>query len=233
MLMLIPAIGISQSKIVLNSSRYFPKTDKIEEFEKALANHAQKYHTGDWKWRVWSIRSGPDAGGYMITEGPNNWETLDTRGDISTEHTTDWTKNVAPLTTSQGSSGYDEFQANLSTVQLTDFSDKIVINHMTAKPGKISALKDLIVKLKKVWQFDSLSVAVYLLVASGDPGYVTATRLKAGLKELAEGYRKSTAESFNTVYGAGSWDAFMKDYADAVEKRWSEILIYKPSLSSK
>jgi hypothetical protein len=62
------------------------KNDKVSEFEKALANHAQKYHTGDVKWRVWSIQSGPDAGGYMVTEGPNNWTALDSRGDISAEH---------------------------------------------------------------------------------------------------------------------------------------------------
>jgi hypothetical protein len=69
LLMLCPLFGISQTKNVLNESRYFCKPDKVQEFEKALTAHAQKYHTGDWHWRVWSIESGPDAGGYMITEG--------------------------------------------------------------------------------------------------------------------------------------------------------------------
>ncbi len=39
----------------------FPKADKVLDFEKALAAHAQKYHTGDWKWRVYEIQSGPDV----------------------------------------------------------------------------------------------------------------------------------------------------------------------------
>ena len=51
--LLVPFIGISQVKNVMNTTRIFPKQEKIAEFEKALAAHAQKYHTGDWKWRVW------------------------------------------------------------------------------------------------------------------------------------------------------------------------------------
>ena len=93
-LLLTPLLGIGQTKTVLTSNRLFAKNDKGSEFEKALANHAQKYHTGDVKWRVWSIESGPDAGGYMVTEGPSDWTSLDSRGDISAEHTADWEKNV-------------------------------------------------------------------------------------------------------------------------------------------
>ena len=62
-LLLIPILGISQTKNVISVNKVFPKADKVLEFEKALAAHAQKYHTGDWKWRVYEIQSGPDAGG--------------------------------------------------------------------------------------------------------------------------------------------------------------------------
>ncbi len=232
MLLFIPVVGMSQLKNVLNASRYFCKPDKVQEFEKALGDHAKKYHTGEWKWRVWSIESGPDAGGYMITEGPSDWATIDGRGDISAAHQADWNKNVAPFTTNPYSSGYYNFQPDQSTVQLTDYADKIMINHMTPRPGKVNAVNELIKKLKKVWEAGKESVAVYSLTASGDPGVITVTRLKTGFKELADGYRKPMMERFNEVYGAGAWDAYLKDYADAVEKRWSELLIYKPSLSS-
>lgn len=233
MLCLIPMLGMSQTKNVLNSSRYFCKNDKIDEFEKALANHAQKYHSGDWKWRVWSIQSGPDAGGYMITEGPSDWATIDGRNDINPAHMADWNKNVAPLTTNPGSSSYMNFEADLSSVQLTDYADKIIITHMTAKPGKIMATRDLITKLNKVWTSSNESIAVYSLVASGEPGYAMVSRLKGGLKELAPGFRKPMMERYNDTYGAGAWDNYSKDYADAVQNRWSELLIYMPKLSSK
>ena len=217
----------------MNTTRIFPKQEKIAEFEKALAAHAQKYHTGDWKWRVWYIESGPEAGGYMVAEGPNSWELLDGRKDLSPEHTADWAKNVAPLTQDRGDASYAEFQEDLSTVQLTDYADKILMNHMTAKPGRISAVADLIKKMKNAWQAGGQSVAVYLSVASGDPGYVTVTRLKVGLKEMATGYRKPLKDLYNTANGDGSFDQFQKDFSDAVEKRWSELLVSRADLSSK
>jgi len=233
MLLLIPAIGMGQTKTVLTSNRVFAKNEKVSEFEKALANHAQKYHTGDVKWRVWTIDSGPDAGGYMITEGPSSWAILDSRGDISAEHTTDWEKNVLPLTTGQGQSAYYDFQADLGTVQLTDYADKIVINHMTAKPGKIVYAQDLVKRQKKVWEGSKESVAVYSAAFSGEPGFIQVTRLKDGLKELASDYRKPFADRYNDAHGAGAFDTWLKDYADAVQSRWSELLTYKPKLSSK
>lgn len=231
--LLIPLIGMGQAKNVINSTRVFSKPEKIAEFEKALAAHAQKYHTGDWKWRVWSIESGPDAGGYMITEGPNSWVQMDGRGDLSAEHTADWEKSVAPLTEGQGSQSYFEFITDLSTVEITDYADKILINHMIVKPGKIRNASDLLKKMKTVWQAGNESVAVYRAVASGDPAYLTVTRLKQGLKEMAEGFRGPLNDRYNGANGAGSFDAFLKDYADAVERRWSELLVYKPDLSSK
>jgi hypothetical protein len=233
LLFLIPVVGMGQAKTLLSSNRVFARNDKSAEFEAALANHAQKYHTGDVAWRVWSIQSGTDAGGYMVTEGPTTWSTMDGRGDISAEHTTDWEKNVLPLTEGRGQSGFYDFQPDLSTVQLTDYADKIVINHMTAKAGKINKMIPLIQKMKKVWTADTQSVAVYLAAFSGEPGYITVTRLKNGLKELASDYRKPMAERFNAANGAGAFDAWLNDYAETVQHRWSELLIYKPLLSSK
>ena len=232
-LLTLPLFGIAQTKTIITSNRIIVANDKTSDFEKALANHAQKYHKGDVSWRVYSVESGPDAGAYMISEGPNSWSGLDGRGDISPEHTADWDKNIAPLTVGPERSGYYEFQADLSTVQLTDYSNKIVINHMTAKPGKINDLKGLVQKLKKVWQDGNESVAVYAVAFSGEPGYITVTRLKGGLKELANDFRKPLPDRYNAANGAGSFDRWLKDYADIVQSRWSEVLTYKPELSSK
>ena len=233
LLFLLPLIGVGQTKTILTSNRLFTQNDKVGEFEKALSSHAQKFHIGDLAWRVWSIQSGPDAGGYMVTEGPSTWSALDGREDINAEHTADWEKNVLPLTVGAGQSGYYDFRADLSTVQLTDYADKILINHMTAKPGRIADMMKLIQKLKKIWAADNESVAVYSAAFSGEPGYITVTRLKNGLKELAGDFRKPMADRFNAAYATGSFNAWLKDYADIVQSRWSELLIYKPLLSSK
>jgi hypothetical protein len=104
---------------------------------------------------------------------------------------------------------------------------------MTANPGKVVGVEALIRKQKKVWENSKESVAVYTSQFSGDPGYITVTRLKDGLKELSSDYRKPFAERYNEAYGAGAFDSWLKDYTDAVQSRWSEMLTYQPKLSSK
>ncbi|MBN8676055.1 MAG: hypothetical protein J0L56_18120 [Chitinophagales bacterium] len=232
-LMLAPLLGAGQNKTVLSTFRATPKLDKVVEFEKALANHAQKYHSGDWKWRVFEVQSGPESGAYHITEGPNSWEGMDGRGDISADHKLDWDKNVSPLTTGAGTSGYSQFNADMSTVQLTDYTDKIIISHMYPKPGMIVKMTEMIKKLKKVWEASNETVAVYNSINSGEPQIATVTRLKAGLKELDPSFRKPMSERYNAIYGAGTWDYWLADYAECVESRWNEMLFFRADLSSK
>jgi hypothetical protein len=231
-LLLIPVLGMGQ-KSVINSSRYFPKVDKVLEFEKALTAHSQQYHKGDWAWRVFEIQTGPDAGGYHVTEGPASWESIDTRGNLGTEHNTNWNKTVAIYLTDRGSSGFYEFHDSLSTIGLTDWADKIMITHTFPKPGMIVNVIDLVKKLKNVWVAGNEKVAVYQATGSGAPQIATTTRYKNGLKELAPGYRKPIGVMFESVNGAGSWNSYLQDYAKYVESRWSELLFYRAELSSK
>lgn len=230
--MLIPLMGVAQKNVV-NVTRVFPKIDKVAEFEKGLTAHAQKYHKGDWTWRVYDILSGPDAGGCHITEGPTSWESLDSRGNISTEHNNDWNKTIAVYLTDRGSASYFDYNDSLSTAGLSDWADKVLVNHMYAKPGMIGKVMELTGRLKKVWAAGNESVAVYQANNSGGPQLITVTRLKNGLKELAAGYRKPLPERYVEVNGAGSWELFLEDYAKCVESRWSEILAYRADLSSK
>ena len=231
--MLIPVLGLSQTKNVASANRVFPKVDKILEFEKALTAHAQKYHTGDWKWRVFEIQSGPDAGAYHIVEGPNTWDQIDTRGNLGTEHNNDWNKSVAIHLTDRGTNSYSVFQEELSTVQLTDYSDKIDITHIFQKPGFGPELREGIKKFKKVWEESSQSVAVYQSSSSGQNQYALVTRYKQGLKEKETGFRKPIKERYEAVNGEDSWTAYFDMLKTCVEKLWSELLFYRADLSSK
>jgi hypothetical protein len=231
--LLMPIIGMSQTKNIVTITRVFPKVDKVLEFEKALAIHSQKYHTGDWKWRVFEIQSGPDANGYQITEGPTSWDAIDGRGNLGAEHNNDWNKNVAIFLIDKGSSSYSMYNADLSNIAMTDYADKMIINHMYAKPGMIGHLRDMAAKMKKAWIAGNESVAVYEPMFSGEPQIAIVTRLKGGLKELADGYRKPMAERYNAANGEGSFDYYLMDYAKYVESRWSEILSFRADLSSK
>jgi hypothetical protein len=231
--MLVPLFGISQNKNIVNANRLFPKVDKVLEFEKALATHAQKYHTGDWKWRVFEIQSGPDAGGYHITEGPASWEAIDGRGDLGAEHNNDWNKSIAIYLTDKGSSMYSAYQDTLSTVALTDWADKINITHIFPKIGWGNKVREIIANSKPAWKAGGESIAVYQSSSSGPAQYTIVTRYKQGLKERAMDFRKPFKERYEAVHGADSFDDYLEVYRTYVSDVWSELLFYRADLSSK
>jgi hypothetical protein len=232
-LLFIPLFGISQNKNVINATRVFPKVDKVLEFEKALAAHAQKYHTGDWKWRVFEIQSGKDAGGYHITEGPVSWEAIDGRGNLGTEHNTDWNKNVAVYLSDRGTSSYSVFQDTLSTVALTDWADKINITHWYPKIGWGGKIREVINKMKPAWKAGGESVAVYQASSSGPAQYTLVTRYKQGLKERTAGFIKPFKERYEAANGEDSYEDFLNVLREYVNDAWSELLFYRADLSSK
>jgi hypothetical protein len=233
-LLLVPVFGISQNKNVISSFRAFPKVDKVLEFEKALASHAQKYHTGDWKWRVWAIQSGPDANGYHITEGPLSWELIDSRGDISTEHNNDWNKNVAIYLTDRGTASYSVFEDTLSTVGLTDYADKINITHWYPKIGWGNKVRGVLAEAKKASQAGGQSVAVYSASSSGPAQFTIVTRYKQGLKERNPGFIKPPfKERYEKANGEDSFDNYLEILREYLTDAWSELLFYRAELSSK
>lgn len=233
LLMLIPLAGISQVNNVISTQRVFPKMDKVLEFEKALAAHAQKYHTGNAHWRVFAIQSGPDMGGFHITEGPTSWEAEDTRGDLGAEHNLDWNKNVAIYLTDRQSGGYSVYVDSLSTIALSDFSDKIQITHVYPKLGWNAKITGMIKKLKNAWVAEGSTIAVYATNGSGPSQYTLVTRYKQGLKEKAAGFRKPFRETFDAVNGAGAYQDYLDDLRQYANEVWSELLFLRKDLSSK
>ena len=232
LLMLVPLFGTSQ-KNVASTFRAFPKADKVLEFEKALAAHSQKYHTGDWKWRVFAIQSGPDANGYHITEGPLSWDLIDNRGEISVEHNNDWNKNVAIYLTERGGASYSVFQDTLSTVMMTDYADKINITHWYPKIGWGGKVRETINSMKAAWKAGGESVAVYLASSSGPAQYTIVTRYKQGLKERNADFRKPFKDRYEAANGVDSFENFLDVLRNYVSDAWSELLFYRADLSSK
>jgi hypothetical protein len=233
LLMLIPFLSLSQTKNVISTSRVFPKVDKLLEFEKALATHSQKYHTGDVKWRVFQIQSGPDAGGYHIVEGPKSWESEDTRGDINVAHTNDWNKKVTIFLTDKSTHGYSVYIDSLSTVAIGDYSDKVQITHVYPKIGCAYRVATMMKNLKAAWAEEGSTIAVYEANGSGVPQFAVARRYKQGLKEKADGFRKSFAGTYEKIHGKGSYGIYLDNIKEYYEDIWSEILFLRADLGSK
>jgi hypothetical protein len=233
LMLLVPLFGISQKNIA-STFRAFPKADKVLEFEKALATHAQKYHTGDWKWRVFAIQSGPDANGYHITEGPLSWDLIDTRGELSAEHNTDWNRNVAVYLTDRGSASYSVYEDTLSTVAMTDYADKINITHWFPKLGWGPKVRETLSQMKKAFEAGGQTVAVYSASSSGPAQFTLVTRYKQGLKERNPGFIKESFKSrYEKANGEDSFDQYVETLREYLKESWSELLFYRADLSSK
>jgi hypothetical protein len=233
LMILMPALGISQTKNLVVTHRVFPKMDKLMEFEKALTAHAQKYHTGDVAWRVTAIQSGPDAGGFQIMEGPTTWTAEDGRGDLGLEHKTDWNKNVAIYLTDRHSVKYASYRDSLSTGTLSDYAEKTQLTWATPKIGQNDNVVLMLKKLKKAWALAGMNVAVLATSGSGKGEFVIATRYKQGLKEREPGFRKPFMQYYEEANGEGSYAQYLKDAAEYLESSWSELLFYRKDLSSK
>ncbi len=231
-LLLTPFLAMAQKKNVSHVDRVFPKIDKVNQFEASLSAHAKKYHKGDWSWRVFSIESGPDAGGYQIVEGPLSWDAFDKRGDLGKEHMDDWNQNIPGNQTDKGTTGYSVFNDTLSTAKLTDYTEKIMITHVYPKLGYGSKITEHYKKVKKAWEAGNQPVAVYQSFGSGKPQYTLVYRLKGGLKELEDGFRKPFRERYEMANGAGSYDMYLEEVRTFFNESWSEILFLKAGLGS-
>jgi len=231
--LLVSIVGVSQSQNVVNASRYFPKVDKVLEFEKAITAHITKFHSGDWKWRGYEIQTGPDAGGYHVVEGPKTWDEIDKRGNLGADHLNDWNKNVAIYLTDKYSSGYSEYKEDLSTTQLSSFTDKIAITHVFPKNGMGSVVAENLQKIKKAWAAGGQTVAVYQSVYSGPSQYALVYRFKDGLKELQDGYRKPFKERYEGANGEGTLQTLYEKINASSDNSWSEMLFYRADLSAK
>jgi len=232
-ILVFPLFAIAQNNNVISTSRYFPKPDKVQQFEKALAAHAQKYHKGDVQWRVFSIETGPDAGGYHIVEGPKSWDAADKRGDLGKVHMDNWAATVQTLLTERGSNSYSTFRKDLSTVELTDYSDKVAINHIFFKPGYYGEMQESLTKMKKVWEQSNQSIAVFEASSSGEPQFAVVTRYKQGLKEREEGFREAFPARYIKAHGQDGWNKWVAGVKEMVSHQWSELLFSKPELGSK
>lgn len=234
LLLALPVFLAAQEKTVVTFERYFPKADKASAFEKSLAAHVQKFHKGDVGWRVFTIETGPDAGGYLITEGPNTWDGLDKRGDLGKAHTDDWNMNIQPLLMDKMVTDYFVYRLDLSTADLSQPTAKIAINHSYLKPGYYGDAEELLKSLKNNWLENGQSVAVFESSSSGEPQFMTVTLYKQGLKERETAFRPALPVTFAKANGGQpAWNKFVEGVKASLSHQWSEMLFFKPELGSK
>ena len=227
------AISLAQEKATISVYRVFAKPGKDDALKKAIAAHAQKFHTGKWKWRVFSVLSGADEGAYQILEGPNSWTELEGRNDISEEHMRDYDANVTPLVEKTTPAIYLRYQIELSSDSLAGPAKKTLIRRLYVKPGKGESIENYASVWKKVYEKLGVRVAAYWTFFSGEAAFILAYRLPNGFVDLEQPMGKRMRETFNEIAGNGAYDRYAEDLGSLVTKIDNEMIEYKPELSSK
>jgi hypothetical protein len=227
------ALSQAQDKATLSSNRVFPKPGKDAALKKALTDHAAKYHTGNWKWRVFKVLSGPDAGAYMINEGPNSWTVLEGRKDISDAHVHDYESNVLPLVEREAPDSYRLYQREVSSDSAVGQLKKALLRHFYLKPGKGARFFDYLKTWKKVWEKLGLRVTVWSSFFSGEPQYIVSSRLSQGWVDLERPVGKEMRESFDEIAGFGAYTRYLEDLDRYVDRIDEEMIEFLPEASSK
>ena len=226
------AAPAAPKKNTISTYRIWAKDGHDAALKAALAAHAQKFHSGNWKWRVSEVLTGPDGGAYMILEGPNSWTDIEGRGDLGPEHQKDYDTNITPHVEKSSPESYATYQESASTVAGGAFStNKVLITRLYPKPGRGNQAYANLKDWKKVWEKCGLNVVVWSSFYSGEPMFSVAGRLKNGFKDLDDStsFRKAADE----LFGAGGYDRMQETAALNIEKQVGEIIEFKADLSSK
>jgi hypothetical protein len=240
LLMLSPLLLVAEEanatgpkKGTIDTYMVFPKDGQDSALKAALAAHAQKYHTGNWKWRVYEVLTGPNTGAYMILEGPNSWTDIEGRGDLGAEHQKDYETTILPLVKKSSPETYATYVASASTTDAGAFStNKVLVSYSYLKPGRGPHALDDAKAWKKVYEKLGLSVVTWRTFFSGEPCLIFAGRLKEGFKDLDDesiNFRKAADE----VLGPGALDRLTESDTANYTREVDEIIDFKPELSSK
>ena len=220
-------------KGTIDTYRVFPKQGHAEEFKAAMGAHAQKYHTGSWKWRVSEILTGPDTGGFMILEGPNSWTDMEGRGDLGAEHTKDYESTIAPHVDRSSPELYATYVADSSTVAPGAFSsNKTLVSFGYLKPGRGEKARADLKTWKKIYEKLGLNMVVWRSFYSGEECLVISSRLKDGLRDLDDesiNFRKTADE----LLGPGKFDELVESDTANYSRIVDEIMEFRPEMSSK
>lgn len=231
LLMLITTTTFAQEKL-MSTHRILPNPEKIVALEKSLAKYTRLYQRGEWRWKVYEILSGPNAGWLHVEEGPLSWDQMDKNGYRSSEAVTKFNELVAPFSESNGA-GCAMYRSELSSSPLNDSADKLSIEHVFYRPGTALILQELILKQKKVWEATGQRVAVFQNATSGTEHFILVSRHKDGWKEKESFNEKSFAEAFDRINGANSYIEYLRTIKENVSEIWSEMLVLRAELSSR
>jgi hypothetical protein len=222
----------NKTSAVINSYRTWVKPGHTAALNKALAAHVKQFHSGDWKWRVYDVLTGPDGGALQINEGPHTWTEFEARGDLGEKHMRDYEMNILPHVEKTSPELYAVYRPEYSTTAVSNFSNKALLVHVYPKAGQMHALLTSLKEFKPTWEKLGYNIVVYTSQHSGERSVILVQRLKNGFKDF-EPDGSTMRDTYDSINGAGSYDKRMEDHLRIVDRMVMELISYRPEFTAK
>ena len=232
LLVLLPSLADEPKSSVINTYRVWVKPGHTEAFNKALAAHAKQFHSGEWKWRVYDVLTGPDGGSLQINEGPHSWTEFEGRGDLGEKHMRDYEHNLLPHIEKESPESYVVYRPDFSTTAVANFSNKALVVHVHPKAGQFPAYLASLKEFKPVWEKLGLNMVVYTSLHNGDRSVILVQRLKNGLADF-EPDGANVRQVYDSINGAGAYDKRNDDQAHMLDSMVTQLISYRPEFSAK
>lgn len=202
-----------------------PKIGMEKAFEDAVKDHNEKYHKeGPFKASLDYILTGKESGWYVWIMGPCTFTDLDNRPEDDT-HRAHWDKNVSPTVSKYGKSEYWKYNSKLSYAgdapELPKYEN---IWFVDVKKGQNYKFNEFIEKVKKAYEKKGEGNFRIYNNQFGDGmgrdvAIVWAFDKWAEMDDDDGGIKNS----FEEVYGEGSWDNALKDWDGSTDSIKSQL----------
>jgi hypothetical protein len=212
-----------------------PKAGHTAMFEKAVAEHAKKYHSTDpYKMWVFSVSTGPHSGSYFVALGPVTFTQLGGR-PASDEHNADWEINVMSHVDSDTETIF--WRMDKDYMYRPEGSDGFGMSRLrftTLVPGEWDRYEDL---LRKVFEVHKIKKYTHAWSVYWRYGVSTGPHVVTELNFSNWAYLDEAStfkKDYDEVHGEGSYERFIEELGLCTDrtKTYDEIITFEPKLSS-
>lgn len=202
-----------------------PKIGMEKAFESAVKTHNEKYHKdGPFKGSLDYIVTGKATGWYVWIMGPCTFSDLDNR-PVDDSHRAHWDKNVSPTVAKYGRTEYWKYNDKLSYKGDGPESPKYQnVWFVGVERGQYYKFKEFIEKVVKAYEKKGTgNLSFYNNEFTEEDGrdvaIVWSIKNWAELDEDDGGIK----ESFEEIYGEGSWSNALRDWESSTKSIKSSI----------
>ncbi|MBT6936825.1 MAG: hypothetical protein HN982_04485 [Candidatus Marinimicrobia bacterium] len=218
---------------ILRANYFEAKAGKSAQFVKGLKDHTTKFHqTLDHAVNTWEVVAGDRTGQFLRTTYHQGWVDFDEYQDLPGDPS-HWERSITPHVKSTSGNVFWKFNAELSHNPPKTPPKMFAFWKVQYKAGGWKKHHDALLKVRQAQkENNSKSQIIVYSKAIGGEGRMYAIGVALdGWADLNPG-AMSLYEMLETSFGEGAGNKILQARSEAVEKYESEVLLFRPDLST-